>query len=144
MSIWEIFAATSAVKRMVNSAPTSAVPTEAPICRKKLLAAVAVPTMAWGNSFCTTSTSSCIPSPMPKPSTKRYSTGTHSAVCTSRRDSRNRPTALTTHMAISMGLQRPVFDAIQPLAVDVMRMPALVAVHTRPATSGARLSTIWK
>ena len=104
LSTWVSLPATSAVRRMVNSAPTSAVPTEAPICRKKLFAAVAVPTMAWGNSFCTTSTSSCMPSPMPKPSTNRYSTGTHSASCTRMRDSKNRPTVLTTHMATSIPL----------------------------------------
>lgn len=44
-------AAMSALKREVNSAPTSEAPSVAPIWRKKLLPAVAVPTMRWGNSF---------------------------------------------------------------------------------------------
>ena len=41
-----MYAATSDARRMVNGALASAASTEAPICRKKLLAAAAVPAMA--------------------------------------------------------------------------------------------------
>ena len=55
--------------RLTNSEPTIAEPMVPPIWRKKLLDAVAVPTMVIGKVFCTISTSSCMHSPRPKPKT---------------------------------------------------------------------------
>ena len=97
-------AAKSAVRRDVNSAPTSDAPSVEPICRKKLFAAVAVPTMACGNSFCTMSTRICWPRPMPKPSTNRNTPVTTSGVPTVSCDSSTNPTAVTAHDAMGIHL----------------------------------------
>ena len=88
----------------MNSAPTSDAPSVEPICRKKLLAAVAVPTMACGNSFCTMSTRICWPRPMPKPSTNRNTPVTTSGVPTVSCDSSTNPTAVTAHDAMGIHL----------------------------------------
>ena len=48
----------------------SAVPTAAPISRKKLFVLVAVPISCGSTEFCTASTIVCMTRPMPAPSTK--------------------------------------------------------------------------
>ena len=53
-----------------------------------------------GASFWTTSTSTCITSPIPMPSTSMYTDASHGAVSTSRRESRNMPTDVTAVPAI--------------------------------------------
>ena len=55
---------------VVNSVLNSAVPTAAPISRKKLLVLVAVPISCGSTEFCTASTIVCMTRPMPAPTTK--------------------------------------------------------------------------
>ena len=59
-------------KLETNTPPTNADPTALPIWRKKLLAAVAVPTIVIGKEFWTMSTRICIAAPKPKPNTNKH------------------------------------------------------------------------
>src|SRR5699024_10244475 len=60
--------------RCPNKLPTTAAPTEPPICRKKLFAAVAVPTILMGKVICTTSVKIDTSKATPTPTTTKNST----------------------------------------------------------------------
>ena len=66
-----MFSLNRSLSRDTNRDPTTAEPTVAPTWRKKLLDAVAVPTIRWENEFCTISTRICMLSPIPAPNTAR-------------------------------------------------------------------------
>lgn len=62
-------AASSELRRLLNIAPSTAVPTEPPIERNSDAPEVATPRSEWSTAFCTASTRTCITSPSPSPST---------------------------------------------------------------------------
>ncbi len=63
--------ASSSASLLAKRLPTTAEPRVAPICRKKLFDAVAVPTSRSGKEFCTISTMICMLRPSPRPITAR-------------------------------------------------------------------------
>ena len=127
----------------MNSEPTTAEPTVAPTWRKKLLEAVAVPTIRLGTEFCTISTRICMLSPMPAPNTAR---NTHIRTVeseTSRVDSSHRPMPMISMPTRGNSLYRPVRETIWPETIEVISREAIMGVMSRPAWVASTPLTIW-
>ena len=118
----------------MKSEPTTADPRVAPIWRKKLLAAVAVPTSRSGKAFCTTSTRICMDRPRPTPRTARAPQTLHSASSTESVDIRNRPRAMIAEPTIGSVLYRPDRVTWAPARIEVVSMAPIIGIISRPAT----------
>ena len=82
-------------RKLANSDPKMAAPKELPMVRKKVTPEVATPRSEKLEVFCTTSTSTCMHSPIPEPSRNRNRDCTTSGVCASMVDSSRNPTNMT-------------------------------------------------
>ncbi len=100
--------------------------------RKNVTPDVATPRSAKLEVFCTTSTSTCMHSPMPVPRTNRYSDCCQVGVAASIRDSSTNATAMIAVPATGKILYRPVRPTMLPLPIDVMSMPATIGSVRRP------------
>jgi len=81
--------------RLERIAPNNAVPNAPPICRKNATELVATPMSERSTEFCTTTISTCMVRPRPRPMTYIETPATQYGVALSSRDSRNSATVTT-------------------------------------------------
>jgi hypothetical protein len=135
-----------AMSRWVKRAPTAAVPTVAPISRKRLFAELAVPTSSARASFCTASMTLYNTSPSPTPSSMRLAkrlAQSHSALTASvhagchlmTRLARNR--TLPTAIAVLL-VSVPAAGTSATIARDALGPPPLIDVAVIPETPRPR------
>src|SRR5690349_3191401 len=119
-------------RKLANNDPNIAAPKELPIVRKNVTPDVATPRSSNLAVFCTTSTSTCMHSPIPDPSTNRYTDCCHVGVAASILDNNTKPTAMIAVPATGKILYLPVRPTMLPLPIEVISMPATMGSVCRP------------
>ena len=105
----------------------------APTWRKKLLDAVAVPTMRLGNEFCTMSTRICMLRPMPAPNTAMNKHNFHMGSDAVIVDINHNPSPVITMPIKGKNLYLPVLDTTCPDTMEVTRRLPIMGVISSPA-----------
>src|SRR3954471_555108 len=128
-------------RKLANKDPKMAAPKELPIVRKNVTPDVATPRSVKLAVFCTTSTSTCMHSPIPAPSTNRNTDCCQVGVAASILDSSTNPTAMVAVPATGKILYLPVRPTMFPLPIDVMSIPATIGKVRRPEVVAETPST---
>ncbi len=130
------------VRRLANSAPNAATPSEPPICWKNIRALVATPMSLSSTLFCAISETICISRPMPRPRTTKSIPVSQRLVVTLSPVSRNMPTAMTAPPTIGNSLYWPVLVVSTPASTEVTAEPTIIGVISRPLTVGLAPCTV--